>query len=78
MNAFIHRSEKRGHVNIDWLDSKHSFSFGSWYDPNYMGVSVLRVINDDRIAAQNGYFLRASPRKSRSDADVRSHTVSRW
>lgn len=59
MNAFIHRSENRGHVNIDWLDSKHSFSFGSWYDPNYMGVSVLRVINDDRIAAQNGFGTHA-------------------
>lgn len=55
MNAFIHRSEKRGHVHIDWLESKHSFSFGSWYDPEYMGISALRVINEDQIAAQNGF-----------------------
>ena len=55
MNAVLHRQENRGHVNIGWLDSKHSFSFGSWYDPNYMGVSALRVINDDNIAAHRGF-----------------------
>ena len=59
MNAFIHHSENRGHVHMDWLNSKHSFSFGSWYDPNYMGVSVLRVINDDQIAAHNGFGTHA-------------------
>lgn len=35
MDAFIHRSQDRGHVNIGWLESKHSFSFGSWYNPKY-------------------------------------------
>ncbi|UIZ58354.1 pirin family protein [Acinetobacter sp. SCLZS86] len=55
MNAYLHRSEDRGHVKMGWLDTKHSFSFGSWYNPKYMGVSALRVINDDRIAAHNGF-----------------------
>ena len=55
MNAFLHHAENRGHVQVGWLDTKHSFSFGSWYDPKYMGVSVLRVINDDTIAAHNGF-----------------------
>ena len=55
MNAYLHRSENRGHVKMGWLDTKHSFSFGSWYNPKYMGVSALRVINDDRIAAHNGF-----------------------
>ena len=55
MNAYLHRSENRGHVKMGWLDTKHSFSFGSWYNPKYMGVTALRVINDDRIAAHNGF-----------------------
>lgn len=55
MNAFLHHAENRGHVQAGWLDTKHSFSFGSWYDPKYMGVSVLRVINDDTIAAHHGF-----------------------
>ncbi|ENV70645.1 MULTISPECIES: pirin family protein [Acinetobacter] len=55
MNAYLHRSEDRGHVKMGWLDTKHSFSFGNWYNPKYMGVSALRVINDDRIAAHNGF-----------------------
>lgn len=55
MNAFLHPSENRGHVNMGWLESKHSFSFGNWYDPNYMGVSALRVINEDRVAAHEGF-----------------------
>ena len=55
MNAYLHRSEDHGHVKMGWLDTKHSFSFGNWYNPKYMGVSALRVINDDRIAAHNGF-----------------------
>ncbi|MEJ7936385.1 pirin family protein [Acinetobacter baumannii] len=55
MNAYLHRSEDRGHVKAGWLESYHSFSFGSWYNPKYMGVSALRVINDDRIDAHNGF-----------------------
>ncbi|QNX13295.1 pirin family protein [Acinetobacter seifertii] len=55
MNAFLHRSEDRGHVKAGWLESYHSFSFGNWYNPKYMGVSALRVINDDRIDAHNGF-----------------------
>ncbi len=55
MKAFLHPSENRGHVKMGWLESKHSFSFGNWYNPNYMGVSALRVINDDLIAAHEGF-----------------------
>lgn len=55
MKTYLHRSEDRGHVKAGWLESKHSFSFGSWYNPDLMGIGSLRVINDDIIAAQNGF-----------------------
>ena len=55
MNTYLHRSEDRGHVKMGWLESKHSFSFGNWYNPDLMGVSALRVINDDLIAAHQGF-----------------------
>ncbi|AXY57412.1 pirin family protein [Acinetobacter chinensis] len=55
MTTYLHHSEDRGHVKMGWLDTKHSFSFGSWYNPKFMGVGSLRVINDDTIAAHNGF-----------------------
>lgn len=55
MKSYIHKSQNRGHVSLGWLNTYHSFSFGSWQDPRYMGVSALRVINDDTIAAQRGF-----------------------
>lgn len=51
----IRRADERGHFKNDWLDSHHSFSFGEYYDPQHTGVSLLRVINDDRVAAGSGF-----------------------
>ena len=48
---------QRFHSQLDWLDSWHSFSFSSHYDPAWMGFGPLRVINDDTIAAGQGFGM---------------------
>ena len=50
-----HPSAHRGTTDIGWLNGKHSFSFGSYYDPRYPGVANLRVLNHDVIAPSGGF-----------------------
>ena len=48
-------SSERFHTQIGWLESRHSFSFGDYYDPRHEGFRSLRVINDDRVRAGGGF-----------------------
>ncbi|BAQ65240.1 pirin family protein [Geminocystis sp. NIES-3709] len=51
----IRPSAERGSANFGWLDTKHTFSFGSYYDPKYTGFGNLLVINEDIISPGQGF-----------------------
>ncbi|MEA5510049.1 pirin family protein [Crocosphaera sp. UHCC 0190] len=51
----VRPSQERGMANFGWLDSRHSFSFGQYYDPNYVGFGTLRVINEDKVTPGAGF-----------------------
>jgi redox-sensitive bicupin YhaK (pirin superfamily) len=69
MLALIPAAE-RGRTNIGWLDSRHTFSFGEYYDPERMGFRVLRVVNDDRVAPGGGF-----PTHGHSDMEIVSYVL---
>jgi redox-sensitive bicupin YhaK (pirin superfamily) len=54
-NTVLHKAETRGHANHGWLDSWHSFSFASYYNPERMHFGVLRVLNDDTVESGMGF-----------------------
>ena len=51
----IRHSEDRGLANFGWLNSRHTFSLGHYYDPKFMGFGPLRVINEDQVQPAQGF-----------------------
>lgn len=55
----IRSAQDRGIANFGWLDSRHTFSFGNYYDPKQMGFADLRVINEDKVTPGQGFGTHA-------------------
>ena len=66
----IRKGSERGRSEIDWLDSRHTFSFADYYDPEAMGFRVMRVLNDDRVSPGAGF-----PTHAHRDMEIISYVL---
>jgi quercetin 2,3-dioxygenase len=67
----IRRADARGHFDFRWLNTFHTFSFGDYYDPSFMGFRSLRVINEDFVRGGRGF-----PTHGHRDMEIITYILS--